>query len=88
MPKSTYASSNDGAFADQLQTFKTAIGSYVGEIEVDRGDGKGFALLTYDSTPNYIDTAPFPNAPTKWTYRVGDHRVGQWSKPATVAVGG
>jgi hypothetical protein len=62
------------------------------EIEVDRADNKGFVLLTYDSTPNYVDTAPFPAAPTKWTYRaiyrVSDQRVGQWSKPATVTVGG
>jgi hypothetical protein len=61
------------------------------EIEVDRGDGKGFALLTYDSTPNYVDTAALPNTPMKWTYRaiyrVGDRRVGQWSKPVTVTVG-
>lgn len=62
------------------------------EIEVDRGGGQGFILLTYDSTPNYTDTAPFPATPTKWTYRaiyrVGDHRVGQWSKPVSVTVGG
>jgi hypothetical protein len=61
------------------------------EIEVDRGDTKGFVLLTYDSTPNYVDTASLPNTPTKWTYRaiyrVADHRVGQWSKPLSVTVG-
>jgi hypothetical protein len=60
------------------------------EIEVDRNDNKGSTLLTYDSTPNYVDTAPFPTAPTKWTYRaiyrVGDQRVGQWSKPVSVTV--
>ena len=62
------------------------------EIEVDRADGKGFVLLTFDTTPNYTDTTPFPATPTKWTYRaiyrVGDSRVGQWSKPASVTVGG
>jgi hypothetical protein len=62
------------------------------EIEVDRNDNKGSILLTYDSTPNYVDTAPFPATPTKWIYRaiyrVGDQRVGQWSKPVTVTVGG
>lgn len=62
------------------------------EIQVDRGDGKGFVLLTYDTTPGYVDTMPFPAAPTKWTYkaiyRVGDHQVGQWSKPVSVTVGG
>ena len=62
------------------------------EIEVDRADGKGFVLLTFDTTPNYTDTTPFPATPTKWTYRaiyrVGDSRVGQWSKPVSVTVGG
>jgi hypothetical protein len=62
------------------------------EIEVDRSDSKGFVMLTFDTTPNYTDTAPFPATPTKWTYRaiyrVGDSRVGQWSKPVSVTVGG
>jgi len=62
------------------------------EIQVDRDDSKGFVLLTFDTTPNYTDTTPFPPAPAKWTYRaiyrVGDQRVGQWSKPLSVAVGG
>jgi len=53
---------------------------------------KGFVMLTFDTTPNYTDTTPFPATPTKWTYRaiyrVGDSRVGQWSKPVTVTVGG
>jgi hypothetical protein len=61
------------------------------EIEVDRADGKGFVMLTFDSTPNYTDTTPYPVAATQWTYRaifrVGDHRVGQWSAPATAMVG-
>ncbi len=55
------------------------------EIEVDRSDSKGFVMLTFDTTP-------FPSTPTKWTYRaiyrVGDSRVGQWSKPVSVTVGG
>ncbi|MBI5383513.1 MAG: hypothetical protein HZA90_02370 [Verrucomicrobia bacterium] len=62
------------------------------EIQVDRGDGKGFGLLAFDSTPNYVDTAPFPAAPTKWTYRaiyrLGDSQVGQWSQPASLTVPG
>ena len=62
------------------------------EIQVDRGDGKGFNLLTYDTTPGYNDTAPFPAAPVKWTYkaiyRVGDAQVGVWSNPVTITVGG
>jgi hypothetical protein len=62
------------------------------EIHVDCGDGQGFRLLTYDSTPNYIDTEPHPVALVKWTYkaiyRVADAQVGMWSKPVTVTVGG
>jgi hypothetical protein len=62
------------------------------EIEVDRADGKGFVLLAFDTTPGYTDSAPFPATPAKWTYRaiyrVGDARVGQWSKPVSIIVGG
>jgi hypothetical protein len=62
------------------------------EIHVDRGDGKGFVALAFDTTPGYTDTQPFPGAPVKWTYqaiyRVSDSRVGQWSKPVSVTVGG
>ena len=62
------------------------------ELQVDRGDNKGFVLLAFDTTPNYTDTQPFPAAPVKWAYqaiyRVGDQRVGQWSKPVSVTVGG
>ncbi|MDQ6808319.1 MAG: hypothetical protein M3Z64_02665 [Verrucomicrobiota bacterium] len=69
-----------GAFLDQC------------ELEVDRGDGKSFVMLAIDTTPNYTDTQAFPAAPAKWTYqaiyRVGDQRVGQWSPPVSVTVGG
>ena len=62
------------------------------ELQVDRGDGKGFVALAFDTTPGYVDTQSFPAAPVKWTYqaiyRVGDSRVGQWSKPVSVTVGG
>ncbi len=62
------------------------------EIQVDRGDGKGFVFLTFDTTPNYTDTQAFPAAPTKWTYkaiyRVGDAQVGLWSLPVSIVVGG
>ena len=62
------------------------------ELQVDRGDGKAFVLLTYDTTPGYTDTQPFPAVPAKWTYRaiyrVGDSQVGQWSSPVSVTVGG
>ena len=61
------------------------------EIEVDRGDGQGFKLLAYDTTPNYLDTLQ-PTTAAKWTYRaiyrVGDARVGQWSAPVSIAVAG
>jgi hypothetical protein len=69
-----------GAFLDQL------------EIQVDRGDGAGWVMLTYDTTPCYNDTAPHPAALTKWKYRaiyrVGDLRVGLWSNEVSVTVGG
>ncbi len=62
------------------------------EIQVDRNDGKGWVFLTYDTTPNYTDTFPFPATPTKWKYRaiyrVGDAQVGQWSNEVSVTVGG
>jgi hypothetical protein len=62
------------------------------EIQVDRGDGKGFVFLTYDTTPNYTDTFPLPATPTKWKYRaiyrVGDAQVGVWSNEVSIVVGG
>ena len=62
------------------------------EIQVDRGGGQGFGPLAFDTTPGYVDTAPFPAAPAKWTYRaiyrVNDAQVGQWSNPVSVVVGG
>jgi hypothetical protein len=68
------------AFLDMLQ------------LQVDRSDGKGFVDLAYDTTPNYTDTAPFPTALTKWTYRaiyhVNDAPIGQWSATVSVIVGG
>ena len=52
---------------------------------VDRGDGKGFVPLAYDTTP-------FPATLTRWKYRAifraGEAQVGQWSATAEVAVGG
>jgi hypothetical protein len=63
------------------------------EIQVDRtGAGTAFGPLAFDTTPGYVDTEPFPATPTKWTYRaiyrVGDQRVGQWSKSVSITVGG
>ena len=58
------------------------------EVHVDRGSG--YTLLAYDTTPNNVDTAPPPATGQKWTYkaiyRVGDHRVGQWSDEASISV--
>ncbi len=62
------------------------------EIQVDRGDGKCFVFLTYDTTPDYTDTYPHPAVPTKWKYRaiyrVGDAQVGVWSNTVEITVGG
>ena len=62
------------------------------ELVVDRSDTKGEVFLAIDSTPGYLDTFQLPATPTKWTYRaiyrVGDSRVGVWSKPVTIVVGG
>jgi hypothetical protein len=62
------------------------------ELVVDRSDSKGEVFLANDTTPGYTDTTPFPSTPAKWTYRgifrVGDSRVGQWSKPVSLTVGG
>jgi hypothetical protein len=69
----------EGAFLDAI------------EICVDREDGKGFVMLTIDTTPGYLDTMPFPAQAARWSYkaifRVGDERKGQWSDVATIAVG-
>jgi hypothetical protein len=60
------------------------------EIQVDRADGKGYVLLTIDTTPGYTDTQPFPASSVKWTYkaiyRLDDAQVGLWSQPASVTV--
>jgi len=60
------------------------------QIQVDRGSG--WTLLAFDTTPNYTDTAAFPDNPTKWKYRAiyyaDDTQVGVWSSEASVIVGG
>lgn len=62
------------------------------EIQVDRGDGQGWRVLTFDTTPGYTDTQPFPAAVTQWKYRaiyrVDDAQVGLWSEAISIAVGG
>lgn len=60
------------------------------EIQVDRGTA--WQILTFDTTPNYLDTHPLPAALTQWKYRaifrVDDAPVGQWSEVLTVPLGG
>jgi hypothetical protein len=62
------------------------------ELQVDRGDGKGFVVLAAGRIIGYVDTEPFPMAPVEWTYRAiyrsGHNRVGQWSNPVSLTVGG
>ena len=59
------------------------------EIQVDRGSG--WQVLTFDTTPGYTDSTPFPATPTKWKYRaiyrVNDTQVGLWSADVSVSVG-
>jgi hypothetical protein len=62
------------------------------ELQVDRGDGKGWVMLAFDTTPNYTDTFPHPATLAKWKYRaiyrVGDAQVGVWSDVKEITVGG
>jgi hypothetical protein len=64
------------------------------EIQVDRGDGKGFIFLAIDTIPNYTDTAPMPAAGQSalWKYKAiylqADQRVGQWSDVVSIPVAG
>ncbi len=61
------------------------------EINVDRLDGKGWQILTFDTTPNYTDTHPTPATLTQWKYRaifrLNDLQVGLWSETVSVVVG-
>jgi hypothetical protein len=62
------------------------------ELYVDRGDGKGFVFLAVDSVPDSIDTETLPVTPAVWKYkamyRKDDERIGQWSAPVSVGLGG
>jgi len=62
------------------------------EIQVDRGDAKGWGLLAFDTTPNYTDNATFPTTLTRWKYRAiyhqDDAQAGLWSAEVSVTVGG
>lgn len=61
------------------------------ELEVERGEGKGFTFLTRDTVPGYIDKTALPTKPTTWRYRGiywrRDNRVGEWSAVAKVNLG-
>ncbi|MDR3459084.1 MAG: hypothetical protein P4N60_16700 [Verrucomicrobiae bacterium] len=60
------------------------------EIQVDRGEGKDFVLLAFDTTPGHTDTRAFPATPAIWTDRAicrrGDNPVGLWCNPASRTV--
>lgn len=62
------------------------------EIQVDRGTGQGWVLLSFDTTPGYTDSATHPATLTKWKYRAiyhaDDQRVGLWSAEVAITVGG
>ncbi len=78
---------NDQPFLDWAKADMEAL-----ELEVDRGNG--FTLLTIDTHPGHLDTAPLPAPGTTalWRYRaiyrLKDQRVGQWSAVLEVAVKG
>ncbi len=60
------------------------------ELQVDRGNG--WQILTFDTTPGYTDSTPFPATLSQWKYRgifrVDDEQVGLWSPVESIAVGG
>jgi len=64
------------------------------ELQVDRGDTKGFVFLAFDTVPDYLDTAPLPasGASAVWKYkgiyRVSDEQTGQWSDVSSISVMG
>ncbi len=62
------------------------------EIQVDRGDAKGWSPLAFDTTPDYTDSAAHPATLTRWKYRaiyhVNDAPTALWSAEASVTVGG
>jgi len=64
------------------------------EIWVDRGDGKGFVLLTISTSPPTLDNSPLPAPGSsaiwkyKAIYRYHDQQVGQWSDVVSITVSG
>lgn len=61
------------------------------ELQVDRGDGKGYVLLAQTPGTHYTDPTPFPATPAKWKYKgifcKAGARVGQWSDEVAIIVG-
>lgn len=49
------------------------------ELQVDRGDGKGYVLLAYDTTPNYTDTQSSPHQPNGLTARSTAWATVRWA---------
>ena len=64
------------------------------ELLADRGDGKGFGLLTIITNFEYTDNWPLPapGASAVWKYkaiyRLNDAQVGEWSDVASLGVMG
>jgi len=102
---STEATPDFVTLRPEITAIVTAVGAQIGwgwqgyikfldqcEIHVDRADGKGWVILTFDTTPGYLDSTPFPTALTHWKYRaiyrLDDSRVGLWSAEISVKVGG
>jgi hypothetical protein len=82
------------AAGGQVEVVWKKAGHSAVEIQVDRHDGKGWALLAIDTQPNYLDTyaLPAPGQSAKWSYRAlyrdADEPVGQWSDVVSMAVAG
>ena len=79
-----YLPANERQFSNLLTNFANSIGTHAAALGITD------KLLTFDTTPGYVDSHPLPSAPAKWTYRaiyrVDDDQVGQWSKPVSVMV--
>ena len=62
------------------------------ELQVDRGDGKGFIFLAIDTIVPYTDTQALPAAAAVWKYKAiylqADQRVGSWSDVVSLPVAG
>ncbi len=60
------------------------------ELQVDRGDGKGFIFLAIDTIVPYTDTQALPATAAVWKYKAiyiqADQRVGSWSDVVSLPV--